>query len=215
MANRTYEELQPQSDWVRESGSNTLIIDLQGFKKEQLKVQLDNIGNLKISGERPVTDNRWARFRKDFRIPENSNLNEIRAKFEKGTLYVIIPKTITQTLPPLQRSPPPTPTQQKPAQQEETEKKTNEEREQEQKPKPQPSPEAARKVPSGKEEMGPMPPPPSGKAAKGGVMQGLMRKKPNQLLVNVLVSFAVVVGIGIYAAYKFKAATGTGERNQD
>ncbi|XP_068650574.1 inactive protein RESTRICTED TEV MOVEMENT 2-like [Aristolochia californica] len=217
---RVYEDLQVQASWVRETESNTLLIDLPGFKKEQLRVQLDNIGNLKISGERLVTDNKWTRFRKDFRIPENSNLNSVRAKFEKGTLYVIIPTTITQIIPPPQHSPPSL----NPTQKYEMEKKTKEEavingRQTEEKWK-QPSPKAdSRKVTAGKEEKGAPAagqkagaPGPSCKLGRAGLVQGLLAKKPNLLVVKV-VSFLMVVGIGVYVAYKYKAPTW--ERNQN
>lgn len=72
---------------------------LLGFKKEQLKVQLDNYGNLKVTGERVLFPNRISRFRRDFRVPDNSSTDEIRAKFEDGLLYVIIPKLDTSHIP--------------------------------------------------------------------------------------------------------------------
>ncbi|XP_068635992.1 inactive protein RESTRICTED TEV MOVEMENT 2-like [Aristolochia californica] len=228
-SNRVYVDFQPQYDWVRESGSNTLVIDLPGFKKDQLKVQLDSLGNLKIGGERPVADNKWTRFRNDFPIPENSNLNEIRAKFEKGTLFVNIPTTITQIIhspkqsPPQAQSPPqpqaPPPTPQKPTQKDETEKKTKDEavingRQTEQKSKTTLPETDVSKVMSGREEKSSLMTAAetsargaSSKPGRTGPVQGLLAKKPNQLVVNVVVSFLVVVGIAVYMAYKFKAAT--------
>ena len=70
-----------------------------GFKKEQLRVQVDNYGNLRTSGERPLNGNRWCRFRKEFRVPDNCNASEIRAKFENGILSITLPKLITEAEP--------------------------------------------------------------------------------------------------------------------
>ncbi|KAG1333924.1 putative inactive protein RESTRICTED TEV MOVEMENT 2 [Cocos nucifera] len=66
------------------------------LKKEQIRVQLDNFGNLRISGERPLADNKWSRFHKMFQVPEDCNVAEIQAKFENGSLYVKLPKLITE-----------------------------------------------------------------------------------------------------------------------
>ncbi|OVA16452.1 Alpha crystallin/Hsp20 domain [Macleaya cordata] len=95
---RSYEDFQPAFNWVREEGLDTLVLHLPGFKKEQLRVQVDSHGNMKISGERPLDENRWSRFRKDFPIPKNCNVNEIHAKFIGGLLYVKLPKKSIQVM---------------------------------------------------------------------------------------------------------------------
>ncbi|XP_017698184.2 inactive protein RESTRICTED TEV MOVEMENT 2-like [Phoenix dactylifera] len=95
-AQRVYEDFVPSHELIREEGANTLVVDLPEFNKEQIRVQLDNFGNLRISGERPLADNRWSRFRKNFKIPEDSNASEIRARFEKGRLYVKLARLITE-----------------------------------------------------------------------------------------------------------------------
>lgn len=121
VAPRSHEDLEPSYEWKREEGSDTLVISLPGmspplinnmclnikwlrdsvyfnigFKKEQVKVQLDSTGNLRVSGARPLilADHKWSRFRKDFRIPENTRTSDIRAKFENENLSVILPKLI-------------------------------------------------------------------------------------------------------------------------
>lgn len=66
-----------------------------GFKKEYLKVQIDNHGNVKISGARPLQPldaSKWSRFRKDFKVPTKCDASSIRAKFENGSLSVFMPK---------------------------------------------------------------------------------------------------------------------------
>ncbi|XP_077243011.1 uncharacterized protein LOC143883557 [Tasmannia lanceolata] len=90
------EEFQPSSDWIREDGSDTLLIYLPGFRRDQCKAQIDNLGNLWVSGERPLDGNNWSRFRSNFRISNNCHVNEITAKFANGTLSITMPKKIPQ-----------------------------------------------------------------------------------------------------------------------
>ncbi|KAF0914616.1 hypothetical protein E2562_030682 [Oryza meyeriana var. granulata] len=63
-------------------------------KKEQLRVQLDNHGKLRISGERQVSGNQWKCFRKEFQVPEDCNAGDIRARFDSkdGVLHITMPK---------------------------------------------------------------------------------------------------------------------------
>ncbi|XP_077247244.1 uncharacterized protein LOC143886997 [Tasmannia lanceolata] len=92
----SYEDFVPSSFWVEDEGYNTHLFDLPGFARNQLRVQLDSSGNIILTGERPLGGNKWSRFRKEFRVPDNCNMNEIHAKFENGTLFVIMPKTISR-----------------------------------------------------------------------------------------------------------------------
>ncbi|KAL5217369.1 hypothetical protein ABZP36_018053 [Zizania latifolia] len=92
---RTYVDFVPPHNLVEESDKETLVIDLStaGFKKEQLRVQIDKYRRLQISGERPVSGNQWSRFYKDFDVPETCNAGDVRARFEKsGFLHIIMPK---------------------------------------------------------------------------------------------------------------------------
>lgn len=70
-----------------------LSISTSGFIKEQLRVQLENKGVLKVSGERPIQGNKWSRFRKEFRVPDHCDVTHIRATFDNGALYITMPKT--------------------------------------------------------------------------------------------------------------------------
>ncbi|RZC78954.1 hypothetical protein C5167_003873 [Papaver somniferum] len=93
---RVYEEFQPLSSLKHEDSSDTLSLTLPGYRKEQIKVQIDSFGTLKITGERPLgVSNKWSQFRKDFRTPANCKTGEIRAKFENEVLNIIMPKTTT------------------------------------------------------------------------------------------------------------------------
>ncbi|XP_072991595.1 uncharacterized protein [Typha latifolia] len=93
---RIYQDFIPPHELVQEEAADILIIGLAGFKKEHIKVQIDNYGKLRISGARPLLGNRWSRFRKEFQVPENCNSGEIRARFENGQILITLPKLITE-----------------------------------------------------------------------------------------------------------------------
>ncbi|KAJ0968655.1 hypothetical protein J5N97_025572 [Dioscorea zingiberensis] len=88
-----YEEFDPPSEWVHEEKGDIVLMDVSGFKKDELKVFLESDGKISVSGERPIEeDKRWIRFRKELSQPENCKANEIKAKFDCGILYIIMPK---------------------------------------------------------------------------------------------------------------------------
>jgi len=64
-----------------------------GFKKEQLKVQTNNKGILKIYGEKTLGSKKSSRFHKEIRISRDCDVNGIQAKFSQGILSIIMPKT--------------------------------------------------------------------------------------------------------------------------
>ncbi|KAL1208831.1 Inactive protein RESTRICTED TEV MOVEMENT 2 [Cardamine amara subsp. amara] len=113
-ANRIYDEFEPLSNWKSEKGFETLTIYLPGFKKEQLKVQVTTTRKLRVMGDRPASANKWIRFRKEFPIPPNIDVDSITAKFEGANLVVRLPRPepmAKQTLPSVVTTakPPPVP----------------------------------------------------------------------------------------------------------
>ncbi|XP_057535026.1 inactive protein RESTRICTED TEV MOVEMENT 2-like [Amaranthus tricolor] len=91
----SYEEFTPISDFISEKECDSLLIYLPGFTKDQLKVQLTTSGILRVTGERPIGDNKRKRFRMEFPVSSNINTKEMTAKFEGGKLYIRQPKLIT------------------------------------------------------------------------------------------------------------------------
>ncbi|XP_039134622.1 22.7 kDa class IV heat shock protein-like [Dioscorea cayenensis subsp. rotundata] len=89
---RFFEDFNPRSEWVHEEKGDILIIDVSGFTKDQLKVFFETNGRISVSGERLVEGKKWIKFRKEFSKPDNCDVNEIKAKFDCGILYVILPK---------------------------------------------------------------------------------------------------------------------------
>ncbi|KAK7276561.1 hypothetical protein RIF29_17704 [Crotalaria pallida] len=111
-AERVYEDFEPPHDWVHDETSDTLILMLPGFRREQLRVQIASTRILRLSGERQMSGNKWRQFRKEFPIPQESDTNGVSAKFENGILYIKLPKLITPIKPTPTPTPPPPPTQQ-------------------------------------------------------------------------------------------------------
>ncbi|XP_009394271.2 inactive protein RESTRICTED TEV MOVEMENT 2 [Musa acuminata AAA Group] len=93
---RAYDNFVPSHEVVREKDAEIFLIQLPGFKKEDIKIQINDYGQLKISGQRPLADNRWSRFLKELKVPDYCNVSEIKAKFEDGLLYIIKPILATK-----------------------------------------------------------------------------------------------------------------------
>ncbi|CAK9155678.1 unnamed protein product [Ilex paraguariensis] len=96
--NSIFEELDPSSSWTEDSTFHYLLIDLPGFKMEEVTLEVDKYGHILVHGERPVSENKFIRFKQTFNVPENSNIEDIAGKFEDGLLYVAIPKYETKDM---------------------------------------------------------------------------------------------------------------------
>ncbi|KAF7146860.1 hypothetical protein RHSIM_Rhsim03G0053800 [Rhododendron simsii] len=89
----SYEDFEPFCNWRHNDESETLVIHLPAFRKDQLKIQVFNTTNtVKISGERLVDATKRSRFHKEIAIPKDCKSKEILAKFAGGQLHVVIPK---------------------------------------------------------------------------------------------------------------------------
>lgn len=68
---------------------------VEGFKKDQVKLQVDEYGHLIVSGESQVNEMKHVRFQQPYKLPDNSNIEDTTAKFEDDILYIVIPKKAT------------------------------------------------------------------------------------------------------------------------
>lgn len=65
-----------------------------GFARDQLKVQVEPSGSLKISGERALNGGRqWCHFLKRFDLPSACDAAAIKVQLDKGVLYVQVPRS--------------------------------------------------------------------------------------------------------------------------
>ncbi|KAL2900799.1 Inactive protein RESTRICTED TEV MOVEMENT 2 [Bienertia sinuspersici] len=93
----SYKDFEPYCEWKKEDAVESLVFHLPDFKKDQLRVQVNNLGILKVSGERPITEKKAKirRFIKESKLPQGCDINDIRAKFSGGHLHVTMPKKAT------------------------------------------------------------------------------------------------------------------------
>nr|AFY06919.1 cytosolic class I small heat shock protein HSP18.0Ie [Phlegmariurus fordii] len=95
-------------DWLETPEAHIFKADLPGLKKEEIKVQVEDGRSLQISGERKKEEvektDKWHRversqgsFLRRFRLPENANVEEVKAKVEDGVLTVTVPKRDQKT----------------------------------------------------------------------------------------------------------------------
>ncbi|KAL3518749.1 hypothetical protein ACH5RR_021338 [Cinchona calisaya] len=94
-ASHKYEEFEPSTEIVQEKDCDTILLNVPGFKKDQLRVQLTPRKVLIISGEKEIDANKSIRFQKEFPVSSNYDTTKITAKFERGILYLRQPKLIT------------------------------------------------------------------------------------------------------------------------
>ncbi|KAL2320487.1 hypothetical protein Fmac_029456 [Flemingia macrophylla] len=103
-ANRTYEDFDPLFVWRREEARDILELHLPGmlffvsldyhvcFRRDQIRIQINHVGFLVISGERPMFGSKWKRFKKEFEIPSSCNEDEIYGNMMESILSVVMPK---------------------------------------------------------------------------------------------------------------------------
>ncbi|PWA44186.1 Alpha crystallin/Hsp20 domain-containing protein [Artemisia annua] len=92
-----------QIDWKETPDAHVFKADLPGLKKEEVKVELQEGRILQISGERSrekeEKNDKWRRverssgkFLRQFRLPDNAKVDQVKAKMENGVLTVTVPK---------------------------------------------------------------------------------------------------------------------------
>lgn len=99
--------------WILIDSFNILLADIfhffilllvhVGFTRQEVRVQLNNLGILTISGKQgsdgnesttTATTSTRSRFSKEIEISRNCHADQIRAKFSRGVLSIILPKKV-------------------------------------------------------------------------------------------------------------------------
>ncbi|XP_042450196.1 inactive protein RESTRICTED TEV MOVEMENT 2-like [Zingiber officinale] len=93
---RLFVDFVPLDRVVSSNEAEFFVVELPGFRKEHISIRINDFGNLKITGERPLVGNRWSRFVKEFQVPDHCNASEIKAALENGLLRIELPKFGTQ-----------------------------------------------------------------------------------------------------------------------
>ncbi|CAN0901608.1 Protein RESTRICTED TEV MOVEMENT 2 [Linum grandiflorum] len=88
------EELVPSSAWDDDIHAHFLLIDLPGFRKEEVSLQVDSgEKQIIVTGKRLLSHNKYVYFHQTYRLPSGiSETDNIVGKFDGEILYVTVPK---------------------------------------------------------------------------------------------------------------------------
>lgn len=66
------------------------------FRKEEIKLEVDDADQVKVSGLRKLNETKYVYFDQTFKVPENGDINRTTGRLEDGILTVTVPKKETE-----------------------------------------------------------------------------------------------------------------------
>nr|GMD07733.1 inactive protein RESTRICTED TEV MOVEMENT 2-like [Ipomoea batatas] len=94
-SNVIYEEMVPDFQWIEDPTNHWLGLEVPGFRMEEVKLEVNTYGLIKIGGERKMSETKYIWFEQTFQAPQNSKPEDCKVGLEEGIFYVQIPKKAT------------------------------------------------------------------------------------------------------------------------
>ncbi|CAJ1975251.1 unnamed protein product [Sphenostylis stenocarpa] len=91
------EEIVPNYGWTDDNSGHFLLVDLRGFKKEDVILQVDgSSGHIIVKGERYTNEQKRVHFELKFAVSADADMENISGNFDNEILYVHVPKKASQ-----------------------------------------------------------------------------------------------------------------------